>query len=105
MEINIFNLRELCTPQNIKITIHAAKRLEQRGILLKDVISCIQTGEIIEHYPNDYPYPSCLVSGLDINQNYLHIVTGIQKNTLFLITAYFPSADKWSPDFKIRKEN
>ena len=28
--------------------MYAAKRLEQRGISLKEVIDCIMTGEIIE---------------------------------------------------------
>lgn len=42
-EVNILELRKLCTPQNIRITLHAAKRLEQRGILLSDVMTCIMT--------------------------------------------------------------
>ena len=62
-ELDILELRKLCTPQNIRITLHAAKRLEQRGIFLSDVIACIMNGEIIEQYPDDYPYPSCLILG------------------------------------------
>lgn len=41
MALDILELRKLCIPKNIRITLHAAKRLEQRGIFLKDVISCI----------------------------------------------------------------
>lgn len=63
MELNIEDLQRICTPENIIITIHAAKRLEQRGIFLKEVMNCIMTGEIIEQYPDDYPYPSCLTFG------------------------------------------
>ena len=63
MCLTIDELRGLCTPDNIYLTLHASKRLEQRGILIDDVISCIMTGEIIEEYPNDYPYPSCLTLG------------------------------------------
>lgn len=55
MCLTIDELRGLCTPDNIYLTLHASKRLEQRGILIDDVISCIMTGEIIEEYPNDYP--------------------------------------------------
>ena len=54
MCLTIDELRGLCTPDNIYLTLHASKRLEQRGILIDDVISCIMTGEIIEEYPNDY---------------------------------------------------
>mgnify|MGYP004505183343 CR=1 FL=1 len=46
MALDILELCKLCIPKNIRITLHAAKRLEQRGIFLKDVISCIMNGEI-----------------------------------------------------------
>lgn len=46
MALDILELRKLCIPKNIRITLHAAKRLEQRGIFLKDVISCIMNGEM-----------------------------------------------------------
>ena len=97
--------RKLCIPKNIRITLHAAKRLEQRRIFLKDVIACIMNGEIIEQYPDDYPYPSCLILGMSIEDKYLHVVIGNHESDLFLITAYFPSFDKWESDFKTRKEN
>ena len=48
MTLDILELRKLCIPKNIRITLYAAKRLKQRGIFLKDVISCIMNGEIIE---------------------------------------------------------
>lgn len=105
MELDILELRKYCTPENIHITLHAAKRLEQRGIFLRDVISCIMNGEIIEQYPNDFPYPSCLILGISLGDQYLHVVIGYNEPDLFLITAYFPNIDKWNPDFKTRKEN
>lgn len=105
MELDILELRKLCIPKNIRITLHAAKRLEQRGIFIKDVISCITNGEIIEQYPDDYPYPSCLIFGMSVNEKFLHVVIGHHESELFLITAYFPSTDKWESDFKTRKEH
>lgn len=50
-------------------------------------------GEIIEQYPDDYPYPSCLILGMSIEDKYLHVVIGNHESDLFLITAYFPSFD------------
>ena len=55
MELNIEDLKNICFPENIEITLHAAKRLEQRGITLNDIIDCIKSGKIIEQYPSDYP--------------------------------------------------
>lgn len=102
--LEILELRKLCIPENIEITLHAAKRLEQRNISINDVISCILTGEIIEQYPADYPYPSCLVLGISLKDAILHVVAGTDLITLWIITAYYPDKNKWSSDFKMRKE-
>ena len=105
MALNILELRKLCVPKNIHVTLHAAKRLEQRGIFLRDVMACIINGDIIEQYPDDYPYPSCLILGMSVKNKFLHVVIGQHDSNLFLITAYFPDIDKWESDFKTRKEN
>lgn len=103
-ELNLQDLQKICSLENIEITLHAAKRLEQRGILIEDVISCIKTGEIIEQYPDDYPYPSCLILGKSLTQLILHVVTGSDLSTLWIVTTYYPDLEKWESDFKTRKE-
>ena len=105
MELNIDELRKICIPENIELTMHAAKRLEQRGISINDVMSCIMSGEIIEQYPTDYPYPSCLILGITVNSKFLHTVIGSNLSQLWIVTAYYPDINKWSADFKTRKEN
>ncbi len=104
IELNIADLRNLCEKENIEATLHATKRLEQRGILLADVIACIHNGEIIEQYPDDYPYPSCLILGMSLKNRYLHVVIGSDMKTIWIVTAYYPDPDKWSKDFRTRKE-
>lgn len=105
MELEIDDLRKICIPENIEITIHAARRLEQRNISINDVISCIHHGEIIEQYQDDYPYPSCLILGLSEKQRQVHVVIGSNLETIWIITAYYPDRNKWEPDLKTRKEN
>lgn len=104
MALDILELRKLCIPKNIRITLHAAKRLEQRRIFLKDVIACIMNGEIIEQYPDDYPYPSCLILGMSIEDKYS---CSHRKSRIGFVpyNSLFPSFDKWESDFKTRKEN
>ena len=104
MELNLEDVRKICTLENIEITMHAAKRLEQRGISIRDVVACITNGEIIEQYPDDYPHPSCLILGLSINQKHLHVVIGSNLETIWIITAYYPDIKKWELDYKTRKE-
>lgn len=104
MELTIEELQKICIPENIIMTIHAAKRLEQRGISLKEVIDCIMTGEIIEQYPNDYPYPSCLTLGNKNTIKPLHTVVGTNGEQLWIVTAYYPAHEKWHDDLKTRRE-
>ncbi|MCL2539732.1 MAG: DUF4258 domain-containing protein [Oscillospiraceae bacterium] len=84
-------------------TNHILVRLLQYGITESDVESALMSGENIEEYQQDYPYPSCLVLGAAEKNKKLHIVCGIGDSKLWLITAYHPGYDKWSPDFKTRK--
>lgn len=105
MELDINVLRKICIPENIELTMHAAKRLEHRGISIDDVINCIMQGEIIEQYPTDYPYPSCLILGLSVNDQFLHVVIGSNQSQIWIVTAYYPDANKWSEDFRVRKED
>ncbi len=77
--------------------------MQERDISIADAKSSLQTGEIIEEYPDDFPYPSCLVFGHTKENKILHIVVGSDSNSLFFITAYFPSTDKFEKDLKTRK--
>ena len=61
--MDIVQIRQLCAERKIEWTLHAAKRLLQRGISSLDVEAVVNNGEIIEDYPDDTPYPSCLVMG------------------------------------------
>ena len=102
--ITIESLISLCGDlDNISITQHAFKRLRERKITIDDIINGIKSGEIIEDYPDDYPYPSCLVLGFSLNDTHIHIVCGVGDNKLWLISAYFPTLDLWENDYKTRK--
>lgn len=74
MGINIEDLRKLCIDGAIRWTAHVMQRLIQRGITRAEVIQAIIAGEIIEQYPNDYPFPSCLIFAK--GKRPLHIVCG-----------------------------
>ncbi len=102
--IDINNLRSYYAKERVIITIHAQERLRQRGIRAKDVRNCIMTGEIIEQYPDDFPFPSCLVFGKSVNGKILHVVASDEGTGSRIITAYFPDNIKFEDDLKTRKE-
>lgn len=89
---------------NVKWAKHCLERMQERDISIKDVEYCLLTGEIIEEYPDDFPHPSCLIYGKTKENRILHIVVGLNAETMFFITAYFPSTDKFEEDLKTRKE-
>ena len=103
--MNIEFLKELVKSQKIRWTNHMVIRLLQRNISQEDIENAILNGEIIEEYENDYPYPSCLVYGISLNNNIIHIVCGVNNDELWIITAYYPDKEKWDNSLKIRKEN
>lgn len=103
-DITIEELRKLCTDETIAFTQHLQVRMHQRGIHYADVLAVIETGKIIEQYPTDYPYPSCLVLGAAVDKKSIHVVCGVGASRLWVITTYYPSAEKWEPDGKTRKE-
>ena len=95
----IENIRIFCTDETIILTEHLLTRMRQRSIRLQDIKSALMSGEIIEQYPDDYPFPSCLVAAENI-----HIVCSIDEKGLYIITAYRPSPDQWEANGKKRKE-
>ena len=103
LELNIEELRKLCSERKFKWTTHILMRLQQREINPSDVKNCIMSGEIIEQYPQDHPHPSCLILGLCVNGQPLHTVIGCGAGYLWLITAYRPNQNEWESDLKTRK--
>jgi hypothetical protein len=103
--IDINAIKQLCNCNALRWTNHVLVRLLQRNIKTDDVVYALLNGEIIEQYPTDYPYPSCLALGMTADNRNLHIVCGIGDGELWLITAYYPNNDEWSEGFSIRKGN
>lgn len=101
--IDINNLRIYYAQERVIITVHAQERLRQRGIRAKDVRNCVMTGEIIEQYPDDFPFPSCLIFGKTVNGKVLHVVASDEGTGSRIITAYYPDNVKFEDDLKTRR--
>ena len=101
MDINDF--KRLCECDKIYWTEHALKRMVVRDISRDDVKNCIINGEIIEEYPEDYPYPSALIFGRKLNGEIIHVVCGIDEK-IYFITAYEPTTEKFMEDLRTRRQ-
>jgi len=104
-KLNIDSIKKMVKNEKIRWTNHVIVRLFQRNISQRDIENALLNGEIIEEYEKDYPYPSCLVCGINLNNEVLHIVCGNNGEELWIITAYYPDNIRWEKDFKKRKEN
>lgn len=100
----IEDFRKINQSENIVISLHGQLRLNERNITVDDVMNAIDNGEIIEQYPEDFPFPSCLILGLTIHDVYIHIVVSMNDDKIYLITAYVPDTDKWEADMKTRRQ-
>ena len=103
--VDIEQYRRLNHDENIAVTNHARMRFAEREIALDDIEKAIETGQIIEEYPGDKPFPSCLISAHIAEDKVLHLVVSSDDEFLYIITAYWPDPEKWTDDFTKRKGN
>ena len=83
--------------RNLTFRIHALRQMFQRRISDSDIRELLGLGTIIEDYPDDVPYPSCLVSG-EVNNRPLHVVMAYNNvdREAIVITTYEPDPEMWS---------
>jgi hypothetical protein len=84
--------------------VHAIQRMFQRRVTVEDVRQILATGETIENYPDDTPYPSRLVLGR-LGSRALHVVFAENKamREIIVVTVYEPDPDRWDSDFRRRR--
>lgn len=85
--------------------VHAIERMFLRGVSEDAVRHVLKTGKVVEDYPNDTPYPSCLLLGWWQGKP-LHLVVAQnrQDGENIIITAYQPDEAQWEPGFEGRKK-
>ena len=83
---------------------HAIQQMSKpdRMITTDEIRRVVMSGDIIEQYPEDKRGVSCLVSFVTQNRA-IHVVCAPKPEYLAIITAYLPTRDQWSLDYKFRK--
>jgi hypothetical protein len=101
MDLN--RIIQLLESKKINWSQHILKKMQKRRIMINDIMFSIKNGEIIENYPDDYSYPSCLVLGYNKEEKPIHIVCAVGNDSLWMITTYYPDEEIWKDDFKNRR--
>jgi len=73
-------------------------QLEEFGeILDREVAEAVASGRIIEDYPEDSPYPSCLIFGTTDAGRPIHVVCAYcaGENLTIIVTVYHPDPQRW----------
>ncbi len=88
----------------VKFSGHAIRQMFDSGLKQEDVLTVVSEGEVIINYPDDTPYPSCLVLGF-VRHVPIHAVFAVdeQQKTAIIVTAYVPDPTIWTNDFRRRK--
>jgi hypothetical protein len=104
MDIN--DIIDAIRTNRIRITDHADEEAEGDNLIFDEIYFSVLNGEVIENYPNDKPYPSCLIYGQTFSGDPVHSVWAFNEQTQWtvLITAYRPDPTRWINWRKRRKK-
>ena len=85
-------------------TRHALMRMFERAVTTADVREILLTGELVEDYPADEPFPSRLLLGR-VREEALHVVVAVDAaaGRCHIITVYWPDVVVWLDDWRRRR--
>jgi hypothetical protein len=101
----VTQLIEAIHGKRVRITDHADEETEADHLTFDEVLFSVLQGEIIESYPSDTPYPSCLVFGSTFKGEPVHSVWAYNGESRWavLITVYRPDPGRWI-NWRIRRK-
>jgi hypothetical protein len=95
--MNITDIIEAIQANRVRITNHADEEAEADHLIFDEIYFSVLCGEIIEDYPTDKPYPSCLIYGQTFSGDPVHSVWAYhdQNRWAVLVTVYRPDPNLW----------
>lgn len=104
-EFEISDILRSLKSGRIRISEHSDDECQNDKLTFDEVFWSVTNGEIIERYPDDTPYPSCLILGKNFKDEPIHSVWAYNRKSeaSILITVYRPDPKKWI-DWKQRRK-
>jgi uncharacterized protein DUF4258 len=95
--VNLEELRNAILMGRVRISDHADEQAAADKLTVEEIFASVLAGEIIEDYPSDRPYPSCLVFGPSSRNEPVHSVWAYTSKTgwAVLVTVYLPDPERW----------
>ena len=93
----IENIISSIRSSHVRITDHADEEAFNDDLTYEEIYSSVIQSEVIEDYPNDKPYPSCLILGKNFLGQPIHSVWAYNQENMWavLITVYRPDPERW----------
>jgi uncharacterized protein DUF4258 len=88
-------IRAQAASGTVRLTQHAHQEMVDENITLAELLEALDTGEVLEDYPEHRRGPCCLLNGRTHGGRPLHIVCTTTVSVLIIITAYEPKLPKW----------
>jgi hypothetical protein len=106
MSQTLQQIRELVARREIQVSDHGYDELAEDNIFIDDIVAGIDGAVVVEDYPTYHKGPCVLVLQHDGQEQPIHVLWGIPKNTTspaVVVTAYRPDPERWSEDLLRRK--
>lgn len=83
--------------KRVRISDHADEEAHADKLSFSDIYFSVLQGEIVEDYPDDKPYPSCLIYGDTFDGDPVHSVWAYNRDNKWtvMITVYRPDPTRW----------
>jgi hypothetical protein len=96
--MKIEDIADAIRTNRLRISDHADEEAEADGLTFDEIYFSVLYGEIIENYPTDKPFPSCLIFGRTFSGVPVHSVWAYNRESKWavLITVYRPDPKRWS---------
>jgi len=100
----IKQIREAFGENRYEYSQHAVDQSILRHITGNEIVEAIESGKIIEDYPEDKYGPSCLIFGRTVRGKPLHIQCSYpSRPKIKIVTLYEPGSEEWI-DYKVRRK-
>ena len=95
--MEIENIVDAIRNSRVRITDHADEEVFDDNLAYEEIYFSVTNGKVIEDYPSDKPYPSCLILGRNFSGEPIHSVWAYNPENLWtvLITVYRPDSARW----------
>lgn len=105
--MNTSDIIQAIRANRVRITDHADEEAQADRLTLDEVYFSVFNGELIEDYPTDRSFPSCLIYGRAFGGAPVHSVWAYSQRNQWavLITVYRPDPTRWIDWRKRKRKN